>query len=204
MRKKHHNLVVKLDMAKAYTRVSWKYLIVVMRKFGFSERILDMIVRLISSNWYSMLMNGQSFGFFQSSRGLKQGDPISPTLFIIVVEVLSRGLNRLFGDPQFIGYEMPKWSPQINHLSYIDNTILFCSGHFGSVKKTNKVLGEYEYVSGQMINLDKSHFYLHEKTSIRIANRMRRITGINQGTFPFIYLGCPIFYGRKKNLILKN
>lgn len=77
-------------------------------KIWFSERILDMIVRLISSNLYSVLMNGQSFVFLKCSRGLKQGDPISPTLFIIVTEVLSRGLNNLFEDPQFIGFGMPK------------------------------------------------------------------------------------------------
>lgn len=63
-RNKLHNVVVKFDMAKAYDRVSWKYLIQVMKRFGFSERIIDMIVRLISNNWYSVLMNGKSFVFF--------------------------------------------------------------------------------------------------------------------------------------------
>jgi len=66
-----------------------------MRRFGFSETIIDMVWRLISNNWYSVLVNGKSFGFFQSSRGVKQGDPLSPNLFIIVVEVLSRGLNKM-------------------------------------------------------------------------------------------------------------
>lgn len=51
-----------------------------------------------------------------SSRGVKQGDPLSPTLFIIAAEVLSRGLNRLHSDTQFKGYGIPKWSPEINHL----------------------------------------------------------------------------------------
>lgn len=65
MRNKFHNVVVKLDMAKAYDRVSWKYLVRVLRKFGFSKRIINMVVRLISNNWYSVIMNGQNFGFFQ-------------------------------------------------------------------------------------------------------------------------------------------
>lgn len=163
--------------------------------------MIDMVVRLISNHWYSVLMNGQSFIFFQSSRGLKQGDLLSPTLFIIAAEVLARSFNRLFVDPMFIGYEMPKWSPKINHLSYADDTILFCSTHTGSMKKMINILREYEVVSGQMVNLDKSLFYLHEKFPTRIANRITRISGIAQGVFPFTYIGCPVFYGRKKKIL---
>lgn len=76
IRKKHQNVVVKLDMAKACDRVSWVFLIKVLRKFGFSEFLKDMVWRLISNNWYSILVNGKSYGFFKSSRGLKQGDPL--------------------------------------------------------------------------------------------------------------------------------
>lgn len=107
-RNKLHNVVVKLDMTKAYDIVSWKYLIQVIRKFDFSERLIDMIVRLISNNWYFILMNGRSFGFFQSSRELKQEDPLSPTLFIIAAEVLARSLNGLFEKEMFKGFGMPK------------------------------------------------------------------------------------------------
>lgn len=152
MRKKYVNVVVKLDMAKAYDRVSWIFLTKVLRKFGFSKVIIDMVWRLVSNNWYIVLVNGQPYGFLQSSRGLKQGDPLSPTLFIIAAEVLSRGLNQLHKEDGFISYGLPKWSPQINHLSYTDDTILFCSGERASVIKMMNVLKRYENVSGQLIN----------------------------------------------------
>lgn len=143
-------------------------------------------------------MNGQSFGFFKSSRGLKQGDPLSPTLFIIAAQVLARSLNGLFANEKFHGFGMPKWSADINHLSYADDTILFCSGEKKSMKLMMKVLRDYELVSGQMVNLDKSLFYLHDKVPLRVGNRIRRVICIRQGSFPFTYLGCPIFYGRQK------
>lgn len=57
----------------------------VLRTFGFSEVLIDMVFRLLENNWYSIIMNGQPKGFFRSSRGLKKGDPLSPTLFIIAV-----------------------------------------------------------------------------------------------------------------------
>lgn len=93
-----------------------------------------------------MIINGQTFGFFHSTRGLKQGDPLSPTLFIIAAEVLARNLNHLFLDQDFKGFGVPKWSPEINHLSYADDTILFYSGHPNSMKKMMKVLRGYERV----------------------------------------------------------
>lgn len=95
-------------MAKAYDRVSWLFLTKVLRKMGFGEIFIDMVFRLVSSNWYLVLLNGQPNGFFKSSRGIKQGDSVSPTLFILVVEVLGRALDALFDNPNFIGFGMPK------------------------------------------------------------------------------------------------
>ncbi|XP_049366615.1 uncharacterized protein LOC125831476 [Solanum verrucosum] len=112
------------------------------------------------------------------SGGLKQGDQLSPTLSIIAAEVLSRGLNKLHEEPVYKGYGMPKWSPEINHLPYADDTILFCSGHHKSINKMMKVLSDYEYVSGQLINLSKSFLYLHEKVPIADCSRIRKVTGI--------------------------
>lgn len=65
-------------------------------------------------------------GSFSLQEGSNRGDPMSPTLFITAAKVLSRSLNQLHRDDDFIGYDMSKWSPEVNHLSYADDTILFC------------------------------------------------------------------------------
>lgn len=109
---------------------------------------------------------------------MKQGDPLSPTLFIIAVKVLPRGMNDLHKDTEFIGFGLSKWSEQINQLSYIDDTILLCFGHEKLIKKKIRVLRRFEEVSGQLINLNKSFLYLHEKTPIAVGQRLTRITGI--------------------------
>ena len=111
-----HIVVVKSDMTKAYDRVYWKYCVQVLRRFTFSERIIDIRVSLISNNWYSVLMIGKAFGLFQSCKVLKEGDPFSQTLSIIATEVLTRILNFSFEHCDFKGFGMRKWRPQINHL----------------------------------------------------------------------------------------
>lgn len=111
--------------------------------------------------------------------------------------MLSRTLNKLNEDERFIGYGLARWRQRINHLSYADDTILFCSANKRSVKMMMSVLREYERVSGQLINLSKNLLYLHDKVPIQVGQKLRKWTGIGQGSFPFTYLGCPIFYGRK-------
>lgn len=80
IRHKWHNVLVKLDMTKAYDRVFWPFLTKVIRKFGFPETIIDMVWRILSNNWYSILIYGQSYRFFKSSRELKKRGSIIPYL----------------------------------------------------------------------------------------------------------------------------
>lgn len=155
-RSKQHNVVVKLDITKAYERVSWVFLTKVLKKFGFSEIVIDITWRLLSNSWYSILINRKAHIFFESTKGVKQGDPISPTVFIIGPDVLSKGLSNLFKDSRYIGYGLSKWSPNVNYPAYVDDTILFGSGDKCSIIRMMKVISEYEKVSGQMVNKNKS------------------------------------------------
>ncbi|XP_070054423.1 secreted RxLR effector protein 78-like [Nicotiana tabacum] len=142
------NVVIQLDMMKAYDRLSWLFLTKVLRKMGFSERFIGLIFGIVSINWYSVLVNGQPHGFFKSTRGVKQGDPLSPSLFILVAEALSRGLNALHLNLYFCGFGLPKWSPKINHLAYADDTIIFSSSDATSLQLVIEVLYAYEVASG--------------------------------------------------------
>ncbi|XP_049406079.1 uncharacterized protein LOC125869665 [Solanum stenotomum] len=160
-RGKPANVVIKLDMAKAYDRVSWFYLMKV---------------------------------------GVKQGDPLSPALFILSAEVLSRVLNALFEDGRFVGYGMPKWSTKINHLSYADDTIIFTSADRYSLKKIVSVLQDYETHSEQKINKEKSGFFMHQNAAATHKQLVEEYTCISRGQFPMKYLGCPISHAKKRKI----
>lgn len=76
---------------------------------------------------HSNLVNGQAHGFTHATRGVKQGDLLSPTLFILSTKFFSRALNVLFNKGDFRGFGIPKWNSNLNHLTYADYTILFVS-----------------------------------------------------------------------------
>nr|XP_027082134.1 uncharacterized protein LOC113704429 [Coffea arabica] len=192
------NVALKLDMMKAYDRVVWPFLINVLRAFGFGEQWIDMVWRLISNVWFSVVVNGALFGFFKSARGLRQGDPLSPALFIIGAEVLSRSLNSLPCFRGFHGFSVPRGCPLVTHLGYADDVLVFSSASAGSLKLVKRVLTNYEAVSGQRINAGKSCFLVHPKVGLSRRMAIQRLTGFMYKPFPIKYLGFPLYCGRRK------
>ncbi|XP_027184038.1 uncharacterized protein LOC113782345 [Coffea eugenioides] len=192
------NVVLKLDMAKAYDRVSWPFLMQVLRRFGFGERWIDMIWRLVSNVWFSVIINGSPKGFFKSTRGLRQGDPISPALFVVGAEVLSRSLNALLGLRAFVPFKVPRGCPPITHLAYADDVIIFCSGLKASLQVILRTLDAYCSISGQQVNYHKSCFLVDRKLPLARKRAIARVTGFQERSFPIKYLGCPLYVGRAK------
>jgi len=202
------NVVIKLDMTKAYDRVSWTYLCMVMRKMGFCEIWIDLIYRYISNNWYSIIVNGDRQGFFKSGKGLRQGDPLSPSLFVLSSELLSQMLNDLPRRRGYKSFYMNQNGPQVNHLSFADDTILFCNGSKQTLEMFLRTLHIYENTSGQLINKNKSCFSVANNAKQNFIAKIKLITCMNHQEFPIKYLGCPLISGKKKtshfNELVKN
>lgn len=127
----------------------------------------------------------------------QQGDPLSPTLFVIAAEALSRGLNALNRHEKFKGFGLPKWSTTINHLAYADDTIPFVSAEKKSTKLMNKVLNKYESASGQMINLSKSDFMFMKKNPGIVAMIKKKSHSNQARYFSFYLLRMPNFVWKK-------
>lgn len=155
----------------------------VLGNIGFSEIWIDRVWRLISNVWYSNNLNGSRKGFFKSSRGMKQGDPLSPSLFVIGAEFLTRLLNKL-PEEGFIPYTTESKCPLITHLCYADDTILFSSGDHISLKMMMTKLDLHECISSQMVNKSKSGFYISFNFSEDYISDVANITSFNQLHFP--------------------
>lgn len=163
---KGHNMVLKLDMMKAFDRVSWVFLRQLLLKFGFHPSFVQIIMGNFSASWFSVSINGSPSGFFQATRGLKQGDPLSPYLFILVVESLGRGLKSLLHDGQLVPYSLPRNAPSFSHLCFADDLVIFLRGQRRTVRSLLVFLGLYELATGQTINRTKSSFLISKHCSL--------------------------------------
>jgi hypothetical protein len=116
----------KLDMEKAYDHVDWNFLLYLLRRCGFGERWCLWIKHCISSVRFSVLINGVPFGFFGSSRGVRQGDPLSPFLFVLVMEAFSRMLSAFISRRLISGFTVGS-----SELNWVDVSSFICGSHFG-------------------------------------------------------------------------
>ena len=129
LRRKKGRLVCKLDIEKAYESISWEFLYQVLGRMGFGSRWLTWIKWCISTASFSVLINGSPAGFFPSSKGLRQGDPLSPYLFVIGMEALSGMINRAVDGNYLSGSRVTIGRGEdltIYHLLYADDTLIFC------------------------------------------------------------------------------
>jgi len=143
---------IKLDMSKAYDRVEWGYLEVVMRRMGFQERWIELILMCVTTVSYSVLINGKPKGRIRPSRGLR-GDPISPYLFLLCSEGLSAMLKREEKEGIIKGVSVCRGAPQLSHLLFADDSIIFCRASINVGLQVMKVLSDYEHESGQKLNM---------------------------------------------------
>ncbi|MQM15005.1 hypothetical protein Taro_047941 [Colocasia esculenta] len=137
-------------------------------------------------------------GFFKSSRGFHQGDPIAPTLFILSEEALSRGLSTLFYRNIGGAYFTLRRCPLISHLLFADDTLIFSNGLARHIRSLMMFLKKYEASSGQLINVSKSAFIISDRAPLSLGHSIADLTGFVKARSPFWYLGVTLFCGRDK------
>ena len=116
---------LKLDVSKAYDRLEWNFLEHMLFKFGFNETWIARILMCIKSVSYNFIQNGEVFGGVKSGRGLRQGDPISPYLYILCVEGISSMIRRNEASGLIHGCTIARGAPSISHLLFADDCYLF-------------------------------------------------------------------------------
>ena len=152
-------MAIKLDMSKAFDRVEWECLDKILQKLGFHERWISIIMMCITFVSYSMLINGVPKGEITPSRGICQGDPLSPFLFLLSTEGLSAMLQMKERLGNLKGISICRRAQKISHLFFTDDSIIFYQVKIDKCKRIWDVLQDYEAAPGQKVNKGKTSFF---------------------------------------------
>lgn len=187
---------VKLDMAKAYDRVEWEYLKLIMLRLGFHENFVSLIMKCVSSVSFSVRVNGSLSSVFKPTRGIRQGDPISPYLFLLCAEGLSCLLKSVGPMHLARGARVGIHAPWISHLLFADDCIVFSEASQRGAARLQEILVTYSRGSGQMINKDKSAVFFSSNCDDQMKEMVRQELHIDTEALCDKYLGLPTALGR--------
>lgn len=192
LRQRNEGIICKLAIEQAYDNVNWEFLLYVMEMMGFGVTWRLWIHFCISMVRMSILVNGSPTRFFPTHRGLRQGDPLSLMLFLLVMEALGHLLSRAVHGGLLQGFEVGSRSTSlvVSHLFYVDDALIFCNAGADQIGHLRCVLWCFEAVSGLWVNLLKSKLIpVGEVTRLQV---FATILGCKVASLLILYLGLPL------------
>ena len=182
--------LLKIDIQKAIDSVHWGFLFDMMAALRFPQVFITWIKRCVTSVSFDVHINGRTAGTFQGGRGLKQGDPLSPLLFVIAMEYLAWLIHKhsLAKDFRFHPHCKPL---RLTHLMFADDLILFCKADPPTLRHIMSALKTFYETAGLRANLSKSQMVMGG-CNPQLQDQCLQVTGFAETNFPMKYLGVPI------------
>ncbi|KAL0413922.1 UNVERIFIED_CONTAM: putative mitochondrial protein [Sesamum radiatum] len=178
---------LKLDVSKAYNRVKWSFLKRVLIKLGFHRKIVSLIMTCVTTVSFSFILNGEQFRSLRPEQRLRQGDPLSPYLFLLCAEAFSNMISRAETEGHIEGV-VDSRTPKISHLLFADDTLIFCQATPDALHCVKDILSEFEATTGVFSeNVEaSSRTVLADILNFEVATKHEK------------YLGLPTVVSRSK------
>ncbi|CAL2232092.1 unnamed protein product [Prunus armeniaca] len=185
-------------MSKAYDRVEWSFLEALMKGMGFAPRWVQLIMECVTTVSYSFMLNGNPVGYVIPQRGLRQGDPLSPYLFLLCAEAFSSLILQAERCGFLHGVKLCRGAPSVSHLFFADDSFLFLRANRQDCQHLSNIFHKYEMVSGQKINLEKSSVSFSNNMHCTDQDNLAAILGVRRVDQHDVYLGLPTHVGRSR------
>ena len=184
-------MAIKTDMSKACDRIEWSFIEALLHKMGFDPRWINLMLEFISSVQYRVLLSGQPRGLINPQRGLRQGDHLSPYLFIMFTEALIVNIKTAERVKQLTGLKVARACPAISHLLFADDSLFFCKANKKDCQTIPRILKELRI-------FQKSSIQFGHKIEKSSRQELRGILGIQNIGGMRSYLGLPESLGGSK------
>ena len=192
-KKKEAHILLKLDISKAFDSVSWSFLLEVLGHVGFGQRWMNLLCLLLSTSSTQVLVNGEPGETIFHRRGLRQGDPLSPMLFIIVMNVLNSLMEYATREQLLQPLSMQQLQHRVSF--YADDAVVFLRPRSDDLYLMKELLDRFGHASGLRTNLSKSSISpIH--CSVDEVATTADILSCTIKEFPCTYLGLPLTIGK--------
>jgi hypothetical protein len=198
LRGKSGDVALKFDISKACDKIDWDYFRGIMAKMGFCSQWIKWIMMCVETTDYSILVNANVAGPITPSRGLRQGDPLPPYLFIICAEGLSALIRQAEARGDIHSVKICQNAPIVSHLLFADDCFLFFRANIAEAEVMKNILATYEAASGQSINFQKSEFFCSRNVPNVVQNSVADCLGVHAVLGTGKYLGLPSMIRRRK------
>ena len=183
-------------MHKAYDRVEWSFLQDMMIKLGFHEQWVELIMECVKSVTYKVRFNSQETEGFSPTRGIRQGDPLSPYLFLLCAEGLSSLLQYEEEAGGIEGIRVCRNAPSVSHLLFADDSLILMKADTLNAASLQHVLETYCQSSGKMVSFAKSSVFFSPNTSVVTRAEICQELHIDTEALSDKYLGLPAWWER--------
>jgi hypothetical protein len=192
-----HAFLLKIDLAKAFDRLEWSFITQSVQRLGFNSHFIQLIYTCISSSSLSILVNQQPTSYFYPQRGLRQGCPLSPYLFVIAINELSLRLQEQMTISNLQGVSLAPGAPTIHSLLFADDLILCGTATMEEVAVIKNVLYNFCTQSGQTPNLNKSSILFSHNVPTYIKDQITAIFPVAILLPNTMHLGHPMIFSHK-------
>ncbi|CAN1773889.1 LINE-1 retrotransposable element ORF2 protein [Linum perenne] len=185
---------IQIDLQKSFDSVEWSFIIEVMKAMRIPDKFVKWIETCLNASRISVNINGSLSGYFPAKRGFRQGDPISPFLFVLSMEVLSCLFAQAVEQKKYAVHPQCK-SISLTHLCFADDLLVFAKASSDGVKTVKSILERFHKLSGLRFNSEKSKIYI-AGLSAEEEGEIVAASGFSKGAIPFRYLGVPLTSGK--------
>jgi len=201
MKGKNANMILKIDLEKAFDRLKWPFIRDTLIFFNFLDNKL--ILSCISTSSISILINGSSTDIFSPSREIRQGDPMSPYIFILCMERISRSIDWQVSRANWFPIKIGRSGPKLSHLFFADDLNLFSRAKPESCLVINTILETFCKAFRQKLSLSNSKVIYSQNYTPDSKNECSNLLNIKANNSFGKYLGFPIFHSRP-NIVTSN
>ncbi|WJX67818.1 hypothetical protein P8452_52254 [Trifolium repens] len=192
MKGRKGTFAIKVDLAKAYDKISWEFIWRVLIEINLPEILVNVIMHGVTSVTTNVKWNGTRSDYFKPQRGIRQGDPLSPYLFVLCMDKLSHLILQAVDNGTWKGIRAGREGPMVSHLMFTDDLLLFGEASERQMRCVTDTLQLFCNMSGQEVSYEKTSILFSNNVERSLKNKLIHMSGFKE-TYDFgKYLGVPL------------